>query len=80
MSINFVAFQCNNMQQSLPPAQPRIDVPQLGADSHYGQWSERCPQGSAICGLQTRIDDYNTNNDNTGLNDMKLICCEDETV
>ena len=46
-----------------------------------GLWSSesRCPPGSAICGLQTKIQPFagkGVTYDDAGLTDLKFICCE----
>ena len=49
----------------------------------WGQWSkmELCPDGTAICGIQTRVfDDYGEDGvsyleDDTALDGVKFYCC-----
>ncbi|CAL4109291.1 unnamed protein product [Meganyctiphanes norvegica] len=47
-----------------------------GEGDHWGRWSSwsYCPQGWAICGLQTRVEGTSANDD-TALNDVKMFCC-----
>nr|XP_053652065.1 vitelline membrane outer layer protein 1 homolog [Cherax quadricarinatus] len=53
----------------------------IGVDSHAripdGDWSTwaRCPNGSAICGLETRLEDPNLVVDDTGITDISMYCC-----
>ncbi|XP_069505882.1 vitelline membrane outer layer protein 1 homolog isoform X1 [Ambystoma mexicanum] len=48
----------------------------IGLDwGRYGPMSELCKKG--ICGLQTKIDPPRWFTDQTGLNDVKMFCCDD---
>ena len=59
------------------PARPHMSGPWASG----GLWSSesRCPPGSAICGLQTKIQPFagaGVTYDDAGLTDLKFICCE----
>ena len=43
----------------------------------YGNWSESCVPGTAVCGIRTRIErpQGGGNADDTTLNDLELYCC-----
>ncbi|XP_075433763.1 vitelline membrane outer layer protein 1-like [Ascaphus truei] len=39
----------------------------------YGDWSESCEIG--ICGIRTKVQVYQSDGDDTALNDVKFSCC-----
>ncbi|NWS20549.1 VMO1 protein, partial [Pachyramphus minor] len=41
----------------------------------WGGWSQPCPTSWGVCGLRTRVDHSQEDIDDTGLNDVQLICC-----
>ncbi|NWR26466.1 VMO1 protein, partial [Emberiza fucata] len=41
----------------------------------WGDWSRRCDAPCGVCGVRTRVDPYHAS-DISGLNDVKLYCCE----
>ncbi|XP_045192206.2 uncharacterized protein LOC123548751 [Mercenaria mercenaria] len=71
---NLVRFSCNDLHwtQNLQ----ELANPIVGAEGQYGKWSEKCPTGSAICGIQTRIEGHLSKGDNTALNDVRFFCCD----
>ena len=42
----------------------------------WGSWSAECPPGSAICSLQTRVENCSTTGDCTAIDDAKFVCCD----
>ncbi|XP_069506414.1 vitelline membrane outer layer protein 1 homolog [Ambystoma mexicanum] len=46
-----------------------------GSLGDYGGWSESCKKG--ICGIQTRAQPPQGFRDDTGVNDVRFLCCND---
>ena len=49
----------------------------IGAPNNWGVWSpiKMCRPGKRICGIQTRVEDWKRNNDDTSLNGVNMRCC-----
>ncbi|KAG7166408.1 Vitelline membrane outer layer protein 1-like 8 [Homarus americanus] len=43
-------------------------------NGNWGTWA-RCPNGSAICGIETRLEDPNLVTDDTAVDDLSMFCC-----
>jgi len=48
-------------------------------DGFTGDWSgyQKCPAGSYVCGVQTKVKEYRKQWDNTALNTIRFFCCYD---
>ncbi|NWX73176.1 VMO1 protein, partial [Alca torda] len=47
-----------------------------GLAGTWGNWSVPCPPGpGGVCGLRTRLEPPQRGGDDTGLNDVRLVCC-----
>ncbi|XP_060556068.1 vitelline membrane outer layer protein 1-like [Ruditapes philippinarum] len=77
-SANFVKFYCRDL------AGERNETvlyrpPGTGHWGTYGEWSESCANGTAICGLTTKIESVQNSGDDTSLNDVVFYCCEESS-
>ena len=62
---NNIQFRCTNGEVLMGYGENEGD---------WGEWSVECPKG--ICGLETRVeDDQGRWGDDSGLNDVRFICC-----
>nr|XP_022289903.1 vitelline membrane outer layer protein 1 homolog isoform X1 [Crassostrea virginica] len=72
---NFVKFTCRNKTEGEPSV--LYQQPGAGYWGSFGEWSEICPLGSAICGLQQMIEPFHGLwTDDTELNNLKFYCCQ----
>ena len=76
-SANYIKFHCRDFMNSTSAETEMVKPPGHGAWGAYGSWSDSCPQDSAVCGIQARIEPPQGSGDDTGLNDIKLFCCTD---
>ncbi|XP_052614072.1 vitelline membrane outer layer protein 1 homolog isoform X1 [Peromyscus californicus insignis] len=63
-SVNNVRFRCSDGVE--------LEGPGLSWGD-YGDWSNSCAKG--VCGLQTKIQKPRGPRDDTGLNDVRIFCC-----
>ncbi|VDI40618.1 Hypothetical predicted protein [Mytilus galloprovincialis] len=73
---NYVKFKCRSFKDGGSDSDLSY-TPGYGPYGTYGEWSDACPDNSAICGIQTKIQSYQGGGaDDTALNDVKFFCCE----
>ncbi|XP_065556896.1 vitelline membrane outer layer protein 1 homolog isoform X2 [Artemia franciscana] len=73
-AVNNIQFACRS--NTLPDVEYVIEgngVQLHGAS--YGNWSNFCPTGSFVCGIQTKVQIDQTILDDTALNDVLFECC-----
>ncbi|XP_053402041.1 vitelline membrane outer layer protein 1 homolog [Mercenaria mercenaria] len=71
---NEVQFSCRDLHWIHHPH--KLVRPIAEVKGEYGKWSKKCPKGSAICGIQTRIGSHLSKGDNTALNDVRFFCSD----
>lgn len=71
---NYVKFICHDFDHHRLFYSYRF-IGGRGFWGDYGAWSQRCQQGSAICGLRTKLESPQGNGDDTALNDVEFYCC-----
>nr|XP_034332245.1 vitelline membrane outer layer protein 1-like [Crassostrea gigas] len=72
---NFVKFTCRNITNG--ESYVMMQQPGAGYWGTYGPWSESCPLGSAVCGIQQKVEPYQSIlGDDTELNNLKFYCCK----
>lgn len=72
---NFVKFTCRNITNG--ESYVMMQQPGAGYWGTYGPWSESCPLRSAGCGIQQKVEPYQSIlGDDTELNNLKFYCCE----
>ncbi|XP_071130645.1 vitelline membrane outer layer protein 1-like [Mytilus edulis] len=67
---NYVSFMC----RSFNGGGTHI-IGTRGFWGPFGAWSQTCPLGSAICGLEVQIEPNQRRGDDTALNNAKFYCC-----
>ncbi|XP_063420137.1 vitelline membrane outer layer protein 1 homolog [Mytilus trossulus] len=73
--VNYIRFRCRYFNGEFI-AEDLTYPPGIGPFGTYGEWSDTCSINSAICGLQTKIEAPQGEDDDTALNDAKFFCCE----
>uniref|UniRef100_A0A3B5AFG4 Vitelline membrane outer layer 1 homolog n=2 Tax=Stegastes partitus TaxID=144197 RepID=A0A3B5AFG4_9TELE len=64
-TVNNIKFRCSS--------NPTLEAP--GMDwGEYGHWSEEC-SGGGICGIETKMEEYQYALDDSTLNDVRFHCC-----
>ncbi|XP_068179175.1 vitelline membrane outer layer protein 1 homolog isoform X2 [Antennarius striatus] len=64
-AVNNIRFRCSS--------NPSMEAP--GMDwGEYGSWSDECPHGG-ICGIETKMEEYQYGLDDSSLNDVRFHCC-----
>jgi len=73
-SANDVKFQCRQLSSSDTSSSSVLTSDNGGP---WGNWSQfsACPQGTAICGFQAKIQASQGDKEDTALNDLKFKCC-----
>ncbi|XP_017288831.1 vitelline membrane outer layer protein 1 homolog [Kryptolebias marmoratus] len=65
-AVNNIKFRCSS--------NPILEAP--GTDwGEYGYWSKECLNGG-ICGIETKMEEYQWALDDSSLNDVKFHCCD----
>ena len=70
-----IEFQCrgSGLYGTSYVQQSGIGVTESG--NTWGDWPSSCPQGSAVCSIQTRVEEPGLG-DQKGVTDLNLRCCE----
>ncbi|XP_047453563.1 vitelline membrane outer layer protein 1 homolog [Mugil cephalus] len=64
--VNNIRFRCSS--------NPTVEGPGT-TWGEYGYWSEECTNGG-ICGIETKMEDYQYALDDSTLNDVRFYCCD----
>jgi hypothetical protein len=75
---NYIKFRCEHMNSG-SSSYELAHAPGYGFWGEMTGWSRACQTNSAICGIQTRVEDYQHNGDDISLNDVKFIYCSDDS-
>ncbi|KAL3837161.1 hypothetical protein ACJMK2_022539, partial [Sinanodonta woodiana] len=72
---NYVKFMCRDLKSDRHQYE-LVHSPGQGNYGDYGRWSVSCPVKSAICGIQTLVEEPQCDGDDTSLNNVMFFCCE----
>uniref|UniRef100_A0A3B4XC94 Vitelline membrane outer layer 1 homolog n=1 Tax=Seriola lalandi dorsalis TaxID=1841481 RepID=A0A3B4XC94_SERLL len=64
-AVNNIKFRCSS--------NPTLEGPGM-TWGEYGSWSQECIDGG-ICGIETKMEDYQYGLDDSALNDVRFHCC-----
>lgn len=64
-SVNNIKFRCSS--------NPTLEGPGMNWGK-YGHWSQECKDGG-ICGIETKMEEYQYGLDDSTLNDVRFHCC-----
>ena len=73
-AVNSIKFMC----RPLDGQRDYVVEARGGPWGTYSGWSGQCGLRSAICGVQTKVASPRGPGDDTGLNDMRFFCCNDQ--
>ncbi|KAM6910587.1 vitelline membrane outer layer protein 1 homolog [Xenentodon cancila] len=65
-AVNNIKFRCSS--------NPTLEAPSMDW-GEYGHWSQECSDGG-ICGIETKMEEYQYALDDSTLNDVRLYCCD----
>ncbi|XP_052762805.1 vitelline membrane outer layer protein 1-like [Mya arenaria] len=75
-AVNWAKFQCRDMEGNTP-LEELNKLPGHGQFGSFGNWSDSCTTGSAICGMRTLVEAFQSDGDDTALNDAIFYCCQE---
>lgn len=64
-AVNNIKFRCSS--------NPMLEGPGM-TWGEYGHWSQECTDGG-ICGIETKMEEYQYGLDDSTLNDVRFHCC-----
>jgi hypothetical protein len=71
---NYVKFKC---RCRCGRTYELVKPPGHGLWGTWGAWSNQCPNRTAVCGIQTKVEKARGKfRDDTALNDVRFFCCK----